>query len=398
MTLDWNRIGSSSPQLLLRPRDIFAALPNKPWSYLRQEQGEALEGWFARRSDGDVVIKQNTGGGKTVVGLLIAQSTLNEGVGKAVYLAPDTYLAGRVRHEAARLGLPTADRHDDVRFMSARAMLVTTFQKLINGQSLFGVVGGRHPTIDLGVVVVDDAHAALATTEGQFRLTIPNNHPACPRLVELFRPALAEQSEKTWLDIISGDVTAVARVPFWAWADEQGEVLETLHPHQRDEEFAFQWPLIADCLSLCTVMISSRGVEIRPPCPPIAKIPSFINARRRVYLTATLSDDSVLVTNLKAAPANLARVVTPGSAADLGDRLVLAPVELNPNLDDEAVRQLAKGFSVGDRDGDGRPESRPVNVVVLVPSTAKANQWRHLADRVHYVRDLEHRRAWGPAA
>jgi hypothetical protein len=30
---------------------------------------------------------------------------------------------------------------------------------------------------------------------------------------------------------------------------------------------------------------------------------------------------------------------------------VLAPVELNPSLDDEAVRWLAKGYAVGDRDG-----------------------------------------------
>ncbi|WP_394622297.1 DEAD/DEAH box helicase (plasmid) [Lentzea sp. JNUCC 0626] len=390
MTLDWNRIGSSSPELLLRPRDIFAALPNKPWSYLRQEQGEALEGWFARKDDRDVVIKQNTGGGKTVIGLLIAQSTLNEGVGKAVYLAPDTYLAGRVRREADRLGLPTAERHDDIRFTSGRAILVTTFQKLINGLSVFGVVGGRYPTIDLGVVVVDDAHAALATTEGQFRLSIPVEHPACLKLFELFGPAVAEQGQKTWLDITEGDQTAVARVPFWAWADRQVEVLEILHPHQRDDDFKFAWPLIADCLSLCTAMFSSRGVEIRPPVPPIGKIPSYVNAKRRVFLTATLSDDSVLVTNLKADPRNLAAVVTPGSAADLGDRLVLAPVELNPHLDDEAIRRMAKGFSVGDRDGDGVPETRPVNVVVLVPSTAKANQWTHLADRVHYVRDLEH--------
>jgi hypothetical protein len=390
VTLNWDQIGSSSSQLLLRPRDIFAALPTKPWSYLRQEQGEALEGWFARKDDRDVVIKQNTGGGKTVIGLLIAQSTLNEGVGKAVYLAPDTYLAGRVRQEAARLGLATAERHDDIRFTSGRAILVTTFQKLINGLSVFGVVGGRYPTIDLGVVVVDDAHAALATTEGQFRLSIPVEHPACLKLFELFGPAVSEQGQKTWLDIVEGDQTAVARVPFWAWADKQGEVLDILHPHQRDEDFKFAWPLIADCLSLCTAMFSSRGVEIRPPCPPIGKIPSFVNAKRRVYLTATLSDDSVLVTNLKADPTNLANVVTPGSAADLGDRLVLAPVELNPNLDDEAVRQLAKGFSVGDRDGDGVAETRPVNVVVLVPSAAKAAQWAHLADRTHYVRDLEH--------
>lgn len=390
VSLDWSRIGSSSSERLLRPRDIFAALPNKPWSYLRQEQGEALEGWFVRKDDRDVVIKQNTGGGKTVIGLLIAQSTLNEGAGKAVYLAPDTYLASQVRQEAAALGLLTAERHDDISFTSGRAILVTTFQKLINGLSVFGVVGGRYPTIDLGVVVIDDAHAALATTEGQFRLSIPAEHPACLKLFELFGTAVAEQSQKTWRDIAEGDPTAVARVPFWTWADKQGELLDILHPHKRDEDFKFAWPLIADCLSLCTAMFSCRGVEIRPPCPPIDKIPSFVGAKRRVYLTATLSDESVLITNLKAGPTNLENVVTPGSAADLGDRLVLAPVELNPNLDDEAVRELAKNFSIGDRDGDGIPETRPINVVVLVPSTAKANQWRHLADRVHYVRDLEH--------
>lgn len=391
MTLDWNRIGSSSPQLLVRPRDIFAALPNKPWSYLRAEQGEVLEGWYGRKDKRDVVIKQNTGGGKTVVGLLIAQSTINEGIGKAVYLAPDTYLAARVRDEAASMGLPTAERHDDPRFLAEQAILVTTFQKLINGQSLFGVVGGRHTPIDLGVVVVDDAHAALATAEEQFRLTIPAGHAAFLPLFDLFADELNEQNRKACLDITEGDGTAVVRVPFWAWADKQREVWKILYPYgaARDDAFAFAWPLISDCLNLCTVMVSSRGIDIQPPCPPIEKIPSFVHARRRVYLTATLSDDSVLVTSLKADPADLTQVVTPGSAADLGDRLVLAPVQLNPSLDDDTVRLLAKQFSLGDRDGDGHPDSRPVNVVVLVPSTAQANRWRPWADRVHYVNDLE---------
>jgi alkyl sulfatase BDS1-like metallo-beta-lactamase superfamily hydrolase len=60
---------------------------------------------------------------------LIAQSTINEGVGKAVYLAPDTYLAARVREESARLGLATAERHDDPRFLTERAILVTVSWK-----------------------------------------------------------------------------------------------------------------------------------------------------------------------------------------------------------------------------------------------------------------------------
>lgn len=116
MPLDWSRVGTRNREPLLRPRDIFAALPNRPWPYLRQEQGEVLEKWYARKDDRDVVLKQNTGGGKTVAGLLIAQSTLNEGIGKAVYLAPDTYLAGYVRQEAARLGLATATDPDDTAF------------------------------------------------------------------------------------------------------------------------------------------------------------------------------------------------------------------------------------------------------------------------------------------
>lgn len=176
MAQDWSKIGGGSKQPLLRPRDIYAALPHRPWPYLRQEQGEVLEKWFTRRDDHDVVIKQNTGGGKTVAGLLIAQSTLKEGIGKVVYLAPDTYLATRVRQEAQRLGLPTAEDPNDPEFRGQQAILVTTFQKLVNGKSVFGVAGDGREPIDLGMVVIDDAHAALATAEGQFRLVVAR-HP-----------------------------------------------------------------------------------------------------------------------------------------------------------------------------------------------------------------------------
>lgn len=105
MPLGWSRVGAGNNKPLLRPRDVYAALPNRPWSYLRHEQGEVSDTWFARRDDRDIVIKQNTGGGKAVDALLIAQSTLNVGLASAIYLAPDTYLAKQVRAEADRLVL-----------------------------------------------------------------------------------------------------------------------------------------------------------------------------------------------------------------------------------------------------------------------------------------------------
>ncbi|MFF0249979.1 DEAD/DEAH box helicase family protein [Streptosporangium sandarakinum] len=389
MPLDWSKIGAGDQEPLLRPREIYTALTNRPWSYLRQEQGEVLEKWFARKDDRDIVIKQNTGGGKTVAGLLIAQSTLNEGIGKAVYLAPDTYLAGRVREEAARLGLATATDTDDLAFRSQQAILVTTFQKLINGKSVFGVAGDGRDQIDLGIVVVDDAHAALAATEGQFRLTIPDDHPAYKKLLKLFAADLKNQSLKVWEDIEADDYTATARIPFWSWAQQRQTVMKMLHPHRLEREFKFKWPLISEVLHLCAATVTSRSVEIRPPCPPISMIPSFANARRRVYLTATLADDSILVTDLNADPALLTRPVTPGSAADLGDRMILAPIALNRGLDDEAVRVLARQFADGDRDGDNVQDAKPINVVVLVPSTKAAEAWKPYADRTFYVGDLD---------
>lgn len=53
------------------------------------------------------------------------------------------------------------------------------------------------------------------------------------------------------------------------------------------------------------------------------------------------------------------------------------------------MRVLAKQFSQGDRNGDNVPDSKPINVVVLVPSTKAAAVWESYADRIHYVKDLE---------
>ncbi|MEV3972753.1 DEAD/DEAH box helicase family protein [Streptomyces sp. NPDC050698] len=389
MALDWDRIGTGDSEALLRPRDIYAGLASRPWPYLRHEQGEVLDKWFERRGDRDVVIKQNTGGGKTAVGLLIAQSTLNEGIGKAVYLTPDNYLVKQVREEAAKLDVASTDDPYDPAFLTGQAVLVTNYQKLLNGKSAFGVVGDGKDPLDLGIVVVDDAHAALARTEDQFRLRVPAGHEAYDKLLELFAQDLRHQSANAWSALEDKDPTALAPIPFWAWADKRDEVLKILRPHRTERVFEFVWPLLAEVLHLCTATATSSAVEIRPSCPPIDRIPSFVRARRRVYLTATLADDSALVTDFGADPKLVAKPVTPGSAADLGERMILAPVALNPDLDDEAVRVLARQFADGDQDGDGVAETEPVNVVVLVPSERAAANWARHADRVWRVGDLE---------
>lgn len=74
-------------------------------NFLRGPQDQVLEKWFARRDQRDMVVKLNTGGGKTVVRLLVARSSLAEGKGPVAYLVPNKYLVDQVVAEARRLGI-----------------------------------------------------------------------------------------------------------------------------------------------------------------------------------------------------------------------------------------------------------------------------------------------------
>ncbi|MGL5826624.1 MAG: helicase C-terminal domain-containing protein [Nocardioides sp.] len=402
MPLDLNRIKTGKNDVLTEPRDIFTSLPRKPWPRLRVEQDQVLKTWHERRSqDRDLVIKQNTGGGKTVVGLLVGKSSLNEGVGPVAYLVPDTYLVQQVVDEADGLGVPVTTDARDQAFRAGRAILVATFHKVINGRTVFGLDGNPDAVV-LGTVVVDDAHAALAVARKQFTVTVPAAHPAFDKALSIFGEVLKRQSYKNAVALLEGDHCAPLRIPFWSWSEKHNEVTDLIaasaaEDAQRAREWKpaanasiyFAWPLIGDHLDKAVATISDRGLQMRTPCPPIHLIPAFHQAKRRIYLTATLADDGVLVTELGADADSVRRPITPERATDLGDRLILAPGALNPSIIDDSVRKMAFDFAQGDRNGDGNVDAEPVNVVVLVPSDARASLWAPYARETLHVDDMK---------
>lgn len=373
MPFDFKKVARSGALTTITdPAVLFDALPNKAqgYGYLRAVQKTVLDEWSSRRKERDLVIKTNTGGGKTIAGLLILQACLNEGVGPALYVAPDPHLAEQVRVEGANLGLAVVDDPAAPKFLSGEAICVSTMNVLMNGKSRFGVKGSptRQP-VRVRSIVVDDAHAALAMTEEKTYLRIPRGHDAYEPLVTLFEDELKQQGHNAFLDIREGDPSAVLRVPFWAWHDKQDQVLPILRPHRNDSTFEWTWPLIADLVPMCQAVVTADAVEIVPPCPPIEKLPSFDEADRRIYLTATLSDDSVLITHFGANAESVANSIVPNSAADLGDRLVLAPAELSPGTTHDDVRAEMRSLAAEH------------NVVVLVPSHRRASLWSAEATR-----------------
>lgn len=90
----------------ISPRDIFNALPKPPGiNDLYASQAEVLDAWFPRRAEKDVVVKLHTGGGKTLVALLMAQSIMNETGEPVLYLAPTTQLVDQVLAKSREYGI-----------------------------------------------------------------------------------------------------------------------------------------------------------------------------------------------------------------------------------------------------------------------------------------------------
>lgn len=379
MPLNLSKLGEKSlVDKEINPREIFNLLPEKheKYKYPRDVQSQVWDRWLPRRNERDLVVKMNTGGGKTIVGLLILKSCLNEGVGPAVYVAPDKYLASQVMKEAGDLGVPVTTDHGNASFLQGKAILVTNIYHLINGLSVFGTsdTGIR---ISLGSVLIDDAHACLATTENQFTLAVDGSHDVYKGLLAIFREYLLDQSETKLLEIEDGAHDKEMLVPFWAWQAKSAQVAKLLTNFRLDDAIKFNWPLIKNHLEQCRCVFSGSRVEISPKCLPIEAIPAFTEARRRIFLTATLADDSILVSDFNAVPEMVVNHVTPNIANDIGDRMILIPQEIDPNLGEIEIKKFLK------------KKSKEYNTVVIVPSEFRLKFWEDVADLTVTAANLE---------
>ena len=366
MPLDFRKLGgANTADTLLHPREIFAALPGKSpeYKYLRDVQAEVVDQWFPRRNEKDLVLTMNTGSGKTLVGLLMLKSCLNEHKGPALYVAPDNFLVKQVIDKANLIGLTVTDSPTDYAFRRGQAIGVVSIYKLVNGKSVFGVAEeGRK--INIGSIIIDDAHACLGTTEGQFTLVLRKDENAAYNdLFKLFRDELERQSGTGLLDIECSDTRRNMLVPYWAWINKQRDVARVLHQVKDDEKAMFVWPLIENHLNLCRCVFSGEEVEISPKCLPIDAIPSFTNAERRMFMTATLPSDDILVTDFNVNVESIKKRITPKYANDIGDRMILTPQELNPKITGNEIKSFLKALST------------QYNIVVIVPSAIRAKYW-----------------------
>ncbi|WP_036514520.1 DEAD/DEAH box helicase, partial [Nitrincola nitratireducens] len=217
--LDFGKLNTGSSTNQTDPRKIFTTLKrDNRFKRPLDEQADVLDEWYSRRTAKDLTIKMNTGGGKTVVGLLCLQSSLNENIKPAVYVTPDSFLVEQVCKEAEALGISTTVSERDPDFIAGRSILVINVHKLFNGRSVFGVAEQKIP---IGSIVIDDAHACLGVVYEQFCIRSSIDSPVYKGLFEIFEEDLKVQSPSGLLDIKANDTGIVMTVPYWAWQAHQ---------------------------------------------------------------------------------------------------------------------------------------------------------------------------------
>ena len=333
---------------------------------LRPAQLAVLQEWHDHhRSSRDVIVKLHTGQGKTLIGLLILQSRLNENPEPAVYLCPDNFLVDQVCEQAKQFGIATSTVDSELpdEFFDGTRILVTSVHKLFNGLSKFGL---NNESASVGTVLMDDAHACADIIRDQCRIHIPSNEPVYREILELFASNLEGQGAGTWADIKNGKRDPLLPVPYWAWMSRETEVASKLSKvASSTRSIKFTWPLIKDMLSHCQCMVSGTAVEIEPHVPPLVAFGSYWKAKHRVFMSATVTDDAFLVKGLQLTPETIVKPLSYDRETWSGEKMILLPSLMH---EDMGRRQIVESF--------GKVNSRrQYGVVVLTPSFARTRDW-----------------------
>ena len=301
-----------------------------------EPQGEALKLWQKVRYDHDVVIQMNTGGGKTLVGLLIAQSLVNEKKGHVIYVCPNNQLVEQIVNRAKEIGLAPAIRYKSgwinrEEYESGNIFCVTNYASIFNGRSIFH-------NEDIDAIVFDDAHVAENVIRGQFTLRIPYGNKAFPKILHLFRKHYANSSQsERFEDVSKGRFTPVMFVPTFIVWEHAPELRKTLFDCgvETDSNTKFAWEYLKEHLNHCAVVADGSGIDITPLVLPLSQLNYFQENVRRIYLTATLPSRASFVRTFGA---DSPTFVQPSGKSGEAQRLFV----FVPGSDDDEQRSVAK--------------------------------------------------------
>ncbi|MDR6834975.1 MULTISPECIES: DEAD/DEAH box helicase family protein [unclassified Sphingopyxis] len=351
------------------PFRIFSSLPrvgNVP-NDLWHGQAQALEQWKVLRDQSDILLSLNTGAGKTLVGLLIAQSLVNEGVDNVVYACPTNDLVIQTAKQAMNFGMSVTTRmegrYSNSEFELGNSFCITSYSSIFNGMS--SIIKNHFP----GAVIFDDAHVAEAAIRDSFTLEIRADRDGdlYSKVAGLFLGYFQRSNrENRYRDAINNAPGAkkLVLVPPDA-VYENREMVEALFRAHLDTsklDHKFPYEHLKDHLGLCSFVFRSGVLQVAPPFLPSLALDIFRRKVRRIYLSATLKNKADVVRAFGRKPDH---IIEPNNDAGNGERLILFERFLSNNL------KIEPSFIQG--------ISSKIKTLIAVPSYFAASRWASVA-------------------
>jgi len=365
--VDFSKLGGTEKKKApTHPVKIFESLPsledtpNDLW----RGQAKALTDWEEVRNKDDVLIALNTGAGKTIAGLLIAQSLVNEGLENVIYVCSTIDLVQQTAKEADRIGISYSLRvrgqYTNDLFETGKAFCISTYAALFNGHSSL-----RRKYFP-GAVIFDDAHVAENLLRDAFtlRFNVQKETALFTEIASLFSTHFKELGIPGRFDE-SLDPTrhGTAFVAPRGLYERSQQLLEILHRYdiKNDDDHKYAFAHLEDHIDACAAIFSRGVFELSPPFLPSLALDIFEQKVRRVYLSATLQSQTDFIRAFGREPDH---IVTPENDAGNGERLILNGRKVKKGFGPKFVKQLI----------DGR------KAVIAVPDYYRANAWEDIAE------------------
>ncbi len=365
--MDFSKLGSTKKAPApTNPIKIFETLPSLSGTFndLWRGQDKALAEWHAARTKNDVLVSLNTGAGKTIVGLLIAQSLVNEGLENVLYVCSTIDLVKQTSEEAARIGIEhtirVQQKFSNDLFETGKGFCITTYAALFNGHSAL-----RNKFFPQAVIF-DDAHVAESLLRGAFtlRIDVRDNESLFEEIAELFKPHFKELGIsgrfRDALDLSRHSTAFVAPSGLYERNDRLLEIL-LRHGIKEDRQLTFPFAWLEDHLHACAAVFTRGVFELTPPFLPSLALDIFRQNIRRVYLSATLQSQADFVRAFGRLPEV---TITPSNDAGNGERLIING------------RKVKGGFGPS----FGAVLVKKQKLVIAVPDYERAKFWGDLAE------------------
>ena len=365
--MDFSKLGSSKKAPApTNPIKIFETLPSLSGTFndLWRGQDRALGEWHANRVRGDIIVSLNTGAGKTIVGLLIAQSLVNEGLENVLYVCSTIDLVRQTSEEAKRIGMEHTTRvrrefSNDL-FETGKSFCITTYAALFNGHSAL-----RNRFFPQAIIF-DDAHVAESLLRGAFTLRIDIHDQAelFNEIAELFKPHFRDLGVAgRFRDSIDLSRYSTSFVAPGGLYERSARLLEILLRHgiKDHEELKYPFAWLEDHIDACAAVFTRGAFELTPPFLPSLALDIFQQKIRRVYLSATLESQTDFIRAFGRLPEV---TVAPSNDAGNGERLIVNGRKIKGGFGPNFATKLVKSQKA----------------VIAVPDYERAKTWSAIAE------------------